>query len=220
MTNTVLLGRFNPLIFSPDWLVRHNIIGPAEGAEAQDHGIEVMAPNISSINLGSMKLIVEETRFMLSVAEEPLVRSKDFAASCFRLLSHTPVFAIGLNFSGTLYETDPEKWHRFGDTLAPKGVWGEFLTGLDGKRLGGLRALVMDRASVLGGRDGYNRCTIQVAERGLEALVQINMHFNIGTPDRPSDGATAYKLIEELWDDGLKEATATIQLVRTIADAA
>jgi hypothetical protein len=53
----------------------------------------------------------------------------------------------------------------------------------------------------------------------MEALIQVNAHFNIGTPDRPRDGTTAYKLIEELWDDAMKDAKEIIELVRSIADA-
>jgi hypothetical protein len=216
---TVLVGRFNPLIFSPEWLAACNAIGPQEASVARESGIEVIAPNITSINLGSLKLIVEENRFMLTVSEEPLIRAKDFSVTCFRALSHTPVFAVGLNFNATLAEPDLEKWHRFGDTLAPKEPWGAFSTDEDGKRLGGLRSVTMERTRVLDKFDGYTRCTIQVAEAGFEASLQIHNHFELGT-NPPADGAKAYKLIDEAWEDVFADSQRTMELVQSMANAA
>lgn len=158
--STVLVGRFNPLIFSPEWLQTHNVIGPQEAAQAREDGIEVMAPNITSIALGSMKLIVEEGRFTLIVSDEPLVRAKDFAVGCFRLLSHTPVTAMGFNFGATLHGSDQEQWHRFGDLLAPKKPWGEFVIDENGGRAGGVRSIVMERSLLPQGRPGHIRCAI------------------------------------------------------------
>jgi hypothetical protein len=216
---TVLVGRFNPLIFSPEWLAGCNAIGPQAAADAREGGIEVNAPNITSINLGTMKLIVEDNRFVLTVSEEPLIRAKDFSVACFRALSHTPIFAIGLNFTATLAEPDLEKWHRFGDVLAPKAPWGEFVIDENGKRLGGTRAVTMERAKILGKLDGYTRCTIQVAEIAQEASVQVHNHLELGN-NPPADGAKAYKIIDEIWEDVMSDSRRILEMVRAMTEAA
>lgn len=217
----VVVGRLNPLIFSPEWLHSNSVIGPEEAAVAREHGIEVMAPNITSLVLGSMKLIVEEERFLLTVSDEPLIRAKDFAASCFRLLAHTPVFAVGLNFNALMLAGDVERWHRFGDAIAPKQPWGDFTEDNGGKRAGGVRALVMERSQGLGGHHGYTRIAFQVVD-GAEhtANLQVNNHFNLAHAEAPSSGAEAYKLIEEIWDEAYERSLRLLKTIKESADAA
>lgn len=220
-TSAVVLGRLNPLIFSPEWLHSNNVIGPEDAKAARERGgIEVIAPNIASVVLGSMKLIVEEGRFQLSVSDEPLVRAKDFTASCFRLLAHTPVFAVGLNFDAVITPSDLEKWHRFGDLIAPKAPWGDFT--FDGReRAGGVRALIMERSRGFGGREGYIRLSVQVNEgRDLSANLQVNNHFAIGTGDKLGSGADVYKLLEDLWDEAYENSKKLLENVRAQADNA
>jgi hypothetical protein len=220
--STVLLGRFNPLIFSPEWLETNKIIGPEEAASAREGGIEVMAPNITSINLGTMKLVVEEQRFMLIVGDEPLVRAKDFPVNCFNLLRHTPVHAVGLNYNSTLIGSDLEAWHRFGDELAPKGPWGDFLTGPDDKRLGGLRGLTLEQQAGPDERQAYTRLSIDVGESlpPMHATLNVNDHFKLGDIDSPQSGAEACKLIDEVWDNAMERSKALTEKVRGIADVA
>lgn len=218
--STVVVGRLNPLIFSPEWLHSNGVIGPEEAIEARDHGIEVMAPNITSIVLGTMKLIVEEERFLLTVSDEPLVRAKDFTASCFRLLAHTPVRAVGLNFSAVLVPNDLEQWHRFGDAIAPKDAWDNFI--LDGEdRAGGLRGLVMERSRGLGGRQGFIRFTLQVNEGGeSSANLQVNNHIELGKTNEMGSGADVFKLVEDLWDEASVSSNELLETIRARADAA
>ncbi|AUW59425.1 hypothetical protein C1T17_16355 [Sphingobium sp. SCG-1] len=219
--STVIVGRLNPLIFSPEWLQSNNVIGPQEGSEAREHGIEVMAPNIAAISIGSIKLIVEEARFSLHVSDEPLVRAKDFAAGCFRLLAHTPVFAVGLNFNATLQGTEIERWHRFGDTLAPKSPWGSFVSDEAGARKGGMRTLVMERQVDADRTRDFVRFSIQIAENSeMEAALQVNNHFHLGTPEQPKTGMEAYKLIEEIWDQAFADSRVRLEEIRGIANAA
>ena len=219
--SAVVVGRLNPLIFSPEWLHSNNVIGPEEAAVAREHGIEVMAPNISSIVLGSMKLIVEDERFFLTVSDEPLVRAKDFAANCFQLLSHTPVVAVGLNFNASLSAGDLKQWHRFGDAIAPKEPWGNFVQDENGDRLGGVRGIVMERNQSLGQRAGFVRFSLHVAE-GAEhvANLQVNNHFALGTSAEPKSGAEAYKIIEEFWDEAYEYSTGLFKNIKATADAA
>ncbi len=97
-STVVLLGRFNPLIFHPSWLSANKIIGASEANTAiEKNGIEVMLPDVCSLKLDNKNLIVEAERFTVTALDEPLVQARDFAASSFSILSHTPAKAIGLN---------------------------------------------------------------------------------------------------------------------------
>lgn len=219
--STVVVGSLNPLIFSPEWLHSAGAIGPEESAAARKEGIEVQAPNVTSIAFGGMKLVVEQAKFILSVFDEPLVRAKDFPANCFRVLSHTPVVAMGLNFAATLKTDDFQKWHRFGDALAPKQPWGEFLTKADETRAGGLRSMIMERQGAPGDRKGHVRCIIQVAENtNGEASVEINNHFVLADEKGPSSANEVFKILESHWDSSSDASMALLKHVQGVADAA
>lgn len=217
--STVVLGRFNPLIFSPDWLLANGAIGPIEADEARVDGIEVISPAITSIKLGSMKLLVEEQRFMLVVGDEPFIRGKDFPATCFAVLRHTPVHAIGINYNQTLVGNDEASWHRLGDRLAPKEPWGDFVPRGGDKRSGGLRSIVMERRGGGDERWGYTRVSLEVQEQSLRALVNINNHFRLGDAANPESGAEAFRLINDLWDGAIEQSRVLTQQLRDLADA-
>ncbi|SEH12668.1 hypothetical protein SAMN05428974_0533 [Sphingopyxis sp. YR583] len=220
--STVLLGRFNPLIFSPDWLAANNVIGPVEAKEASQDGIEIMSPTVTSIKLGSMKLLVEEQRFMLVVGDEPFVRAKDFPATCFAVLRHTPVHAIGINYNEMLVGNDEASWHRLGDRLAPKEPWGDFVPHDDGaERRGGLRSVVMERRGGGGGDDrwSYTRVSFEIQDQALHGLINVNNHFRLGDAAHPQSGAEAYHLVNDLWDRVMDHSRALVHQMRDLADA-
>lgn len=219
--STVLLGHFNPVIFSPDWLLTNRIIGPDVAAFAREKGVEVMAPPITSINFGSMKMLVEEQRFMLLVGDEPLVRARDFPISCFRLLRHTPVSALGLNFNVPVVATDQERWHRFGDMLAPKAPWGEFLVDQTDTRHGGLRSIAVERKGADTDPFTYIRVSLAINEANpLEGLLTINHHFALGDGERLSTAGEASDLIDQHWEAAVQTAKDIAVQMKGVADAA
>lgn len=218
--STVLLGRFNPLIFSPDWLFANGAIGPVEAEEARLEGLEIMSPAVTSIKLGSMKLLVEEQRFMLVVGDEPFVRAKDFPATCFAVLRHTPVHAVGINFNETLIGNDEASWHRLGDRLAPKEPWGDFVPRDDGaERRGGLRSIAMERRGGDDERWSYTRVTFEIQDGPARGVINVNNHFRLGDAKTPQSGAEAFHLINDLWDGVIEQSHALVDQIRKLADA-
>ncbi|HEY3815490.1 MAG TPA: hypothetical protein VGL66_19900 [Caulobacteraceae bacterium] len=63
IATVVVVGNLNPLIFQPDWLRANKIIGEAEAEAAMSGGLEFMLPEAVSINLTSMRLMVESMKF-------------------------------------------------------------------------------------------------------------------------------------------------------------
>ncbi|MFL0356681.1 hypothetical protein ACI5KX_09380 [Erythrobacter sp. GH1-10] len=221
--STVLLGRFNPLIFSPEWLRDNKVIGPEEAQNAlEDGGIEIMAPNVVSMKIGSMKLLVEDKRFMLLVGDEPLIRAKDFPASCFSLLRHTPVSAVGLNYNVSLIGDEEDKWNRFGDILAPKDHWGSFMTSDSGERMGGLRSITLDRQKTNTDGLSYRRLILEIPESSKErlAILKINNHFDLSKDGVLSDGDAALEIINNHWDEMMERSNELAQQVKDLADNA
>ncbi|MGQ0465467.1 MAG: hypothetical protein ACT4QG_09115 [Sporichthyaceae bacterium] len=122
----VLLGAFNPRIFTPSWFVARNLL-PAQVVE--EGSIALINNDLSAFSTDWCRLEVIAERFLLASDNAPVDAAlRDLAAGTFRVLEHTPVAAIGVNFSAHYRLPDEASWHRFGHRLAPKEtVWDSIL---------------------------------------------------------------------------------------------
>ena len=97
LAQTVAVGPFNPYIITPAWLLRYKVCLDDEAAEFGPGE----PPEGSGFRLGAMEWAVDYRRMMIS---SPSIRIQgketcgDKAAKVMRLLSHTPVEAVGHNF--------------------------------------------------------------------------------------------------------------------------
>jgi hypothetical protein len=93
----VLVGDFNPPIFSPDWLARHEVVGKQAAFESK---IDVIHPDLSQFSVGNIEFMVERQRFQILVRSAPFVRILDVVSKAFdELLPHTPIRQFGINRS-------------------------------------------------------------------------------------------------------------------------
>jgi hypothetical protein len=220
--SVVILGKMNPLIFQPQWLRDHGIIGQAEADAAVDgNEIDIMHPQITSLNLNSMTLTVEPNRFVVSAAQEPVVLARDFAVNCFSLLRHTPTSALGLNFSVTFRLSKESAWHSFGDLLAPKDPWHALLnpTGRESQRVGGIRTLTMERSRRLDDYLGYERVTVEGLEGGgHDTKLTFNDHYQFD-PKSPKPAADLVEILGNRWEESAKRSKTIFDSLIEQADA-
>jgi len=131
----VLLGSFNPMIFQPAWFGTHGLIRK-EAVEGEPDMI--ITSQISRFTTGEFELIVTQERFHVATVLSSYFDSlRDLVIGTFRLLSHTPILALGLNYDVHYKMPSEESWHQLGHQLAPKANW----TILDKP---GLRSMVME----------------------------------------------------------------------------
>jgi hypothetical protein len=126
----VLLGSFNPKIFQPEWFARQQLL-PQTEADASE--IKLIVPQVSHFETERFILQVTEDRFTASSKPSanpaPL---RDVVQGAFFILEHTPVTAMGLNYSMHFAMESHDRWHQIGDRLAPKDGWKEVLEGRPG----------------------------------------------------------------------------------------
>lgn len=126
----VLVGSFNPAIFHPEWFARQKLLSPSEADAAE---VKIMVPQFSHFETEKFVLQVTQERFLVSSKPEanpmPL---RDLVQGTFGILEHTPVTAMGINFSMHFAMGSEERWHQVGDRLAPKEGWREILGGRPG----------------------------------------------------------------------------------------
>jgi len=121
----ILLGNLNPSIFQPAWLAAHDLIRKEESDAAK---IGIIAPQIAQFALDWVNLEVTEGKFSASTTDpgyhEPL---RDLVLGIFTLLEHTPLKKMGINRHMHYRIPSIERWHAFGDLLAPKNIWKQVL---------------------------------------------------------------------------------------------
>ena len=117
----VLLGDFNPKIFSPAWFSNIDLIGEKESEEAN---VELIHQDVSIFSLDWCRFQVTRDRFSIFTEQEAyFTKLIDLVIQTFTYLSHTPIVALGANWGGHYKADSEEEWHRFGHFLAPQIPW-------------------------------------------------------------------------------------------------
>src|SRR5262249_20372239 len=119
----VLLGHFNPLIFSPLWFAQNKIVSETQAADAE---VTVINPQINICKIGKFQIQVDFDRFAADTAEAPWIDLSDFVTRTFGLLIHTPVNQMGINRFVHFSVGNEETRNRIGNLLAPLEPWGEW----------------------------------------------------------------------------------------------
>lgn len=198
--SVVVVGHFNPLIFQPEWMRDHDLVGQKEAEQARDGGISIIHPQVVQIRLSALMLEVTQSRFSIMATEAPLVTAKDFAIRAFDLLSHTPITHVGINFTTVFRARSRKDWDALGDTLAPKRPWEAMLGDMATERTGGLIGLVMQRSERPDDYRGSQNVKVEVVppHSAMDTLVEFNDHYEIAATDARAGMLT--ELLETQWD--------------------
>ncbi len=122
----VVIGDFNPSIFSPDWLERNELIGEGDAVVAREGGSGrklLVSHQVTNYETDWFTLQVLENQFSLTSRGVLSPAFKDLAVGIFQLVPHTPVKAVGLNFIAQFKFDTQDKQHQVGDVFAPKAIW-------------------------------------------------------------------------------------------------
>ena len=121
----VLLGDFNPKIFSPDWLASQDLIRKSEADQSE---VILIHPDIAAFKLPWCHFQVQRERMAVYTEEEPYFKILgELIESVFSLLIHTPIHSLGLNWGYHSMCDSDDEWHNFGYFLAPKDPWKDII---------------------------------------------------------------------------------------------
>ncbi len=177
----VLRGKFNPAIYSPAWFEKNGILGQ----KAEDAEVRIIHPDVTSFKTDRMVLNIDRSRFSVEALEEPWIGIHDFTLRVLGdLLPHTPVEMLGINRT-VEFAASFEEREKIGNTLAPKapwGKWGEMMASGEGKKHGGMRALVQEIRNLDDRQIGYIRIDVgpSTKQEGCIAI-SINDHYDFSS---------------------------------------
>lgn len=211
----VLLGNFNPSIFTPAWFELHNLlpVGTAAGAR-----LEVAHREVTAFTTDRLILQAMTQRFSVETKQAPYVRIRDLVVRVFKeCLPHTPVQSFGINREVHFPVRSYQEFDRVGKSLAPAtpwGVWKDRLN-LDGMH-GGMTSLRMSQLQPEGrAAGGQINITVEPSKRfdhgRYGVYVMVNDHYPI---DNVEALATSLK---ENFEQSLKRSDNIIDHLMSLA---
>jgi hypothetical protein len=121
----VILGNFNPAIFSAGWFLANELISAQDADSVQP---QAGFPQLSVFEAGWLRCEVTTERLLVGTGEALQYEGlRDVAAGILDILRHTPIHALGINYTYHVAMPDRRSWHKVGDIFAPKEAWEEDL---------------------------------------------------------------------------------------------
>lgn len=206
----ILIGQFNPAIFSPAWIAKIGLVTDEDAAAAT---IAVIHPEVAQFSVGPYSFDVRLGRFAVEVASEPLVQVVDAVQVIFdEHLSHSPVRELGINYSEHYRLDSPERRIALGRQLAPLapwGQWGEEIGQLDGALTSGVIDLAMIRSYDPPG-SGERRVQVQpsneIQPKEVGVFMLVNDHRVLMDQPDAAGAALAIDIIGDVFDESMVQA--------------
>ncbi len=182
-TGIVVLGNFNPAIFTPAWFALQDILPRSVADNAE---VQIIHPNVSIFSTEWLQFQVTPNDFRATTESAPVIRVRDFTESVFgECLPHTPIKAIGINRYVHFRTAGPAVRDQVGRMLAPLEPWGEIANELElDTYKGGMVSLTMRQYQPEGRPSGGQinvkvEPSIQIDDGRSGIYVDINDHYKI-----------------------------------------
>lgn len=214
----VLRGNFNPVIFTPAWFRKNDLLG--EEAESAD--VKIIHPEVAHFETDWLTIKINKTAFSAEAKEEPWVRLHDLVIRTFaELLKHTPINMLGINYTID-FPADLATRDKIGNTLAPKAPWGEWgrlMESGEGEKHGGLRQLVMEMRNLDDRAHGHVQVSISPSLENDQCVnISVNDHFEFPGVSEEANGAIpAMTALDSSFNTSLGRAEELINHVMRIA---
>ncbi len=218
----VLIGRFSPLIFSPLWFARNNLVSQEVADSAH---LQILHEDIAILKLGKIQLQVEGNRLSAETTEAPWIDLCDFIAKTFtEALASTPVNQIGINRLVHYSVGSEERRNKIGLTLAPVEPWGDFGTAIAAStppKRGGALDVTMILPTFGEGYTGHMQVSVQPSGRikgNLGIYVQTNDHYNVGRLDETTDCMKIMSILVEKFERSVQFSETIIDQIMSLGE--
>lgn len=189
----VVVGQFNPAIFSPAWFAHNGLLRESVTTNAQ---VQVVHPQVTDFTADWLHLQVTDDRFAAGTQQAPYERVRDLVVRVFsECLHHTPLKSCGINRNVHFLAPDSAARDALGMTLVPFEPWGTWREKLDlDGRFGGMTAVRMSQLRPDGRhRGGQINVTVEPSvhvgtEGGTGVYVGVNDHFVTDEEEADSAG--------------------------------
>ena len=217
----VLLGDFNPAIFSPAWFALHGLLprGATDGANVQ-----IVCPQVTVFTFDWLHLEVRGDLFLAETVQAPHIRPRDLVLRTFKeRVPHTPLRVLGINRHVHFRVRNPAERDRIGRTLAPVEPWGAWGQGLElDSEHGGMTSLTMSQNKPEGrSADDQINITVEpstrIDDKRLGVYVRVNDHYTAGDGGLEA-GERLMALLENDFEMSLEHSKGIVDHVMSLAN--
>ena len=207
--NIVILGSLNPAIFQPSWLASNKLI---KYSEAENVQLEIVHPQIAKFSTEWFLLNVSAGRFQVATTQEPYYEPlRDLVIGIFSLLRHTPVTALGINQEFHYSIESEKKWHKIGDSLAPKTPWESVLST---PRM--LNIIMKGERS--DDYKGYILAKIEPSPRETFGIfISVNDHYELPS-DNSGNVDGAINILKEQWTESMQRGVKVAHKIAKLGE--
>jgi len=213
----VMLGNFNPAIFSPAWFALNDLIPDFDPDTA---AVRIITGEYTQISAANVHVIAQQDRFQVETFDDPFVTILDLIIGIFGVkLPHTPIHQFGINYQLHFALESAEQRVRFGRLLAPIAPWGAWGRNIEEEsteieHTGGVREIIMEEAAPPGRKKGgYRRVNIapslrlDIVDPMLGVFISVNDHYAFEREkDEPIDASLAIEELKNRFEQSIDEA--------------
>ena len=217
----VILGSFNPSIFTPAWFGWNKLL---PDSTANNADLKVAHPQVTAFETDWLRLEVRPDKFLLNAIQPPFIRLSDLAVRIFRdKLSHTPLKALGINHEVHYCVKSFNERMKLGRQLAPVDVWGEWGKQIQLKEdAGGMTSLTMTQLNPEGRPPGGQINIVVepshlVGDGQLGVYVRVNDHYTIKNENSLTATSEITDLLEMNFDASQQHSTKIIDHIMSIS---
>lgn len=206
--SVVLVGNFNPKIFTPHWFAHNDLIGIQQ---AEDADVEIIHSEVARFRLGLLSFSIDKGRFVVDSGDASDITLSDLVTKIFtECLLHTPIRAVGINLRVEFDTGSIEKRNEIGRELAPPHAWGEWGQNLnnDNKEAkSGMATLVMKELISVSQPEIFVQTKIEPSLR-LNSVIQmeINNHFGVNDPKNVEGALEIMGVFTENYTDAITKS--------------
>ena len=219
----VVVGDFNPVIFTPAWFVLYGLLPESAAASAE---LAVVHPGLTHFQTDWLSLQVTVDRFSVETLLAPHIRVCDLVVRVFKeCLHHVPLRAFGINRNVHFRVRDFDARDRIGRQLAPVEPWGAWAQrlGVSGHQ-GGMTSLTMRQVMVEGRPVGdHFNVTVEPSSRVEGApgvYAGVNDHYTVGgTEQHQSSSGRLMEILEQNFDSSLVYGENIIDHLMSLAES-
>lgn len=219
----VLLGNFNPSIFTPAWFGWHGLL-PEATVEVAD--LKLAQNQITAFHADWLDFQTVPERLSLSTTQEPFIRLQDLGTRIFaERLPHTPIHSMGINRQVHFLVASLEERDRIGRHLAPVEPWGDWANDLqpDGQH-GGMTSITMTQVNIDGRPPGDQlNVTVQPSNRVGEdttgVFVEVNDHYTVEDPEARTATKEVMAILQASFDASIIRAEHIIDNIMSLRES-
>ncbi len=218
--SVVLVGRFNPAIFTPAWFALFDLLPRGVAANAD---VQVAHAGLTLFSTEWLHVEVTPERFVASTHSDPHVRVRDLMVRVFKEhLHHTSLTALGINRYVHFRVQSQRVRDRIGRRLAPVEPWGQWRDDLAlDSDSGGMVSLTMAQRRPAGRPPGgWVNVTVEpsvrIADGRSGVYVHVNDHYAGGNDDTEGR-AHLMRFLEDGFESSVRRSDAIIDHVMSLA---